>query len=122
MPDGGDAMALYGVGAAWKATGAGGTVSRADGTVTGAVEVVIGAAAEGAMTVGEDVPLTVTAVLRWHAPGAGKKKMDYMAYYIQMFGINGIRETTAAVELGTWFDPEIVNKRASGYMPIWRNL
>ena len=48
MTDGGDAMALYGVGAAWEVPGL-------SGAITGVGRV-------GAMTVDEDVPLVVTTV------------------------------------------------------------
>ena len=54
MPDGGDSL-TYGVGAASDLTGVGGAVNGAGGAATGA-------AGAGAIT-GEDVPLTVIAVL-----------------------------------------------------------
>ena len=49
-------MTLYGVEAAWEVTRAGGAMAGATGAVTGAT-------GAGAMTVGEDVSLAVTAVL-----------------------------------------------------------
>ena len=49
-------MGSYGVGEAWEASGAG-------GEVTGVGEAVTGAAGAEAMTVDEDVPLAVTALL-----------------------------------------------------------
>ena len=59
----------YGVGAAWETTGVGGTVTGTggsvngvDGAVTGVDGAVTGATEAGAMTVGEDIPLAVTAV------------------------------------------------------------
>ena len=56
-------MALYGIGAAWEVTEEAGPVTGAGRTVTGAAGVVNGATGAGAMAVGEDVPLAVTAVL-----------------------------------------------------------
>ena len=74
MPDKDDSMTVYGVEAAWEitgvgavVTGAGSAVTGASGAVAGADEAatgtVTGADGAGAMTVGEDVPLAVTAVL-----------------------------------------------------------
>ena len=56
-------MALYSVGATWKAIGAGGAVTEVGGAVTRAVRVTTGAAGTRAMIVGEGVPLAVTSVL-----------------------------------------------------------
>ena len=56
MPDGGDSL-TYSVGAAADLTAVVG------GAVNGAGEAATGAAGAGAMTVGRDVPLTVTALL-----------------------------------------------------------
>ena len=58
MPDGGDSMALYGVGATWEVT------DRNRRAATGAAGGVTGAVGAGAMTVvGEDLSLVMTAVL-----------------------------------------------------------
>ena len=63
MPDGGDSL-TYGVGAASDLIGVGGPVNGAGGATTGVDgAVTIGEAGAGAMTVGIDVPLAVTAVL-----------------------------------------------------------
>ena len=60
MPDGGDSTTLYGVRATWKVAGA------ETEAVIGAAEAVTEATGAGAMTVGEDAPLAVTAVLTRH--------------------------------------------------------
>ena len=62
IPDGGDSR-TYGVRAASKETEVGGGVTGAGGAATGVDWKVTGAAEAGAMTVGKDVPLAVTAVL-----------------------------------------------------------
>ena len=62
MPDEGDSM-TYGAGAASEVTGVGGGVTGAGGGAAGVDGKVTGTAGAGAMTVGEDVPLTVTVVL-----------------------------------------------------------
>ena len=64
MPDGGDST-TYGVGAAWEVTGVCGGLPGAGRAATEAEGAVAGAAGAGAITVGEDVPLAVTAVLAW---------------------------------------------------------
>ena len=60
MPDGGDTMRLYGIGATWEVTRMGGAVTRA---VTGVGRAVTEAAGVGAMAVGKYVLLTVTSML-----------------------------------------------------------
>ena len=62
MPDGGDSM-TYGVGAAWEVTGVGGGKTGAGGAATRVDRGVTRAAGTEAITVDEDVPLAVTAVL-----------------------------------------------------------
>ena len=62
MPDGGDSMA-YGVRVASDITEVGGAVNRAGWATTGVDGEVTGEAGAGVMTVGEDIPLVVTAVL-----------------------------------------------------------
>ena len=59
MPDGGNSI-TYGVGAASEVTGVGGGATGAGGAATGAVT---GATGAVTITVGEDVPLAVTAGL-----------------------------------------------------------
>ena len=62
MPDGGDLL-TYGVGAASDITGVGGALNGAGRAATGVDgAVTIREAGAGAMTVCENVPLTVTAV------------------------------------------------------------
>ena len=56
-------MTLCGVGAAWKVTGVRGKITEAGGVATGEDGAITGAAGGGAITIGEDVPLAVTAVL-----------------------------------------------------------
>ena len=65
MPDGGDSITLCCVGAAWKVTAAGEAVTGAGSAVTGAATAVTRATGAGAMDFGEDIPLSVTAVLAW---------------------------------------------------------
>ena len=63
MPNRGDSRALYSVEAVSEVVRAGRIVTKESGTVLGPIGAVTGAAGAGAMTLGEDVPLAVTAVL-----------------------------------------------------------
>ena len=63
MPDEEASRALYGLGAAWEVSEAGGAVTGAGGALIGASRTAIGAAVVRAMVAGDDLPLAVTAVL-----------------------------------------------------------
>ena len=63
MVDEETSRALYGLGAAWEVSEAGGAVTGAGGALVGASRTVIGAAVVRVTVAGDDVPLAVTAVL-----------------------------------------------------------